>query len=68
MPRWGKEKIIHGAKFVPLIGSRTWAQISANQMIVDVVLLDDGGNRRKADIKLADLKSKHIGKPYHNWG
>ena len=67
MSQWGTEKILNGARFVPLVDTMAFRPVSYDSIINDVLIIDDGGQPDQALITLGELQSQYVGKPHCHW-
>lgn len=67
MSQWGKERTINGVRLTPHVDGPTWEPLHGHQIIDDVMLVDDGGNRGVAMATLKVAKRTMVGKSYDQW-
>lgn len=67
MSQWGEEKQYGKARFVCQVDGAPFAPIADNQLVSEIVLIDDGGDRPAAEMALEILRQHSIGLEYYMW-
>jgi len=67
MSQWGKPLITEARKFVPLVKTDTFEREYSDNIVEDIILIGIEGDKLIANNLLAELKKKHVGKPYSDW-
>jgi hypothetical protein len=71
MSQWGVKRKVNGAKFMACVdtGSDPFQPIgqATGDTVARIILLDNGGDERRAETTLEDLKARFAGKPYSDW-
>lgn len=67
MSQWGMERIVNGARFIPLVDSQGFEPARGRHPVADVILVDNGGDSTAAHSECSKLKETFCGKPYSAW-
>lgn len=67
MSKWGQQRSIEGATFVPHVDGELCADALSSDLVDAILMVDTGPNPDRAGEAKAKAIALHVGAPYSDW-